>query len=228
MSSNELTVQRETGVANNYDPEALKIFREAMENFTTRINRAPKKENIQTHQGYQYLPISFVEKKLDQMYFGLVQYECMSYQQIFNEMVCHARIKVFHPVALTWLNYDGIGSSVIQQDANTKVCDFNFNKKANAMQLASPKAYAEAIKNAAKKIGKIFGSDINRKFEDEYQPIVTKNRPTTEQKEEERITYLIQDAETVKDLLLFRNNVPESLQHLFNDKMTELEGLSNA
>lgn len=221
---NELTVQRETGVANNYDPEALKIFREAMENFTTRINRAPKKENIQTHQGYQYLPISFVEKKLDQMYFGLVQYECISYQQIFNEIVCHARIKVFHPVALTWLNYDGIGSSVIQQDANTKVCDFNFHKKANAMQLASPKAYAEAIKNAAKKIGKIFGSDINRRHEDEYEPIITKNKPTSEQKELERILHLINDAETLQDLLNISNNIPESLRHEYNDAIEALGG----
>lgn len=221
---NELTVQRETGVANNYDPEALKIFREAMENFTTRINRAPKKENIQTHQGYQYLPISFVEKKLDQMYFGLVQYECISYQQIFNEIVCHARIKVFHPVALTWLNYDGLGSAVIQQDANTKVAEFTYHKKANAMQLTSPKAYAEAIKNAAKKIGKLFGSDINRKFEDEYEPIITKNKPTSEQKELERIMHLINDAETLQDLLNISNNIPESLRHEYNDAIEALRG----
>jgi hypothetical protein len=32
----------------------------------------------------------------------------------------------------------------------------------------APKAYAEAIKNAAKKIGKKYGADLNRKFEESY------------------------------------------------------------
>jgi hypothetical protein len=84
-------------------------------------------------------------------------------------VACHARIKVFHPVINQWLNYDGVGSAVIQQDAGTKVIDFQLFKKPNALQLTLPKAYAEAIKNAAKKIGKRYGADLNRKIEDDYE-----------------------------------------------------------
>lgn len=141
-----------------------------LEKFTTNLNKAPNQAKIAKHkQGYLYIPISTIEKDLAKMFFGLVQYEVISSVQVFNEILVTARIKVFHPVIQQWLNYDGVGSAVIQQDANTKVQDFHLAKKSNAMQLAFPRAYAEAIKNASKKIGKKFGSDLNRELEDNYQ-----------------------------------------------------------
>lgn len=144
---------------------------EKLQNFTSLLNESPDPKKIQKHQGYEYIPISVIEKDLDKIYNGLVQYECLSYSNIFNEITAHARIKVFHPVLHQWFNYDGLGSAVIQQDSGTKVIEFMNYKKANALQLTLPKAYAEAIKNAAKKIGKRFGADVNRKFEDEYSPL---------------------------------------------------------
>lgn len=148
-------------------PEDQREFRIRMERFTARLNQEPVA--VEKHQGYLYVPISFVEKDLFKQFFGLVQYEVLSYTSIFNEVACHARIKVFHPVINQWLNYDGVGSAVIQQDANTKIIDFQLFKKPNALQLTLPKAYAEAIKNAAKKIGKRYGADLNRKIEDDYE-----------------------------------------------------------
>lgn len=205
------------------DSDAVKEFRRNLENFTKLLNTAPKKEDIKSHQGYDYLPISYVEKKLDRFYFGLVQLECVSYSQIFNEISCHSRIKVFHPVLLQWLNYDGLGSALIQQDGGTKVMDFQLYKKANALQLALPKAHAEAIKNAAKKIGKAFGSDINRKFEDEYAPMYKAEKiPTSSEKELERMAHLINDAESLKDLDALKSVVPNELLDLFNEKSIAL------
>lgn len=140
-----------------------------LENFTNNLNRAPNPQKIATHEGYQYIPISAVEKDLMKMFFGLVQFEIVSFQQILNEFVVHARIKVFHPVLEEWLNYDGIGAGMFQQKANTPIQDFFQYKLKNAGKITVPNAYAEAIKNGAKKIGKRFGSDLNRKFEDNYQ-----------------------------------------------------------
>lgn len=206
------------------DPEAIAVFREKMQNFTKILNAAPKKEKIKQHQGYEYLPISTVEKELDKMFFGLVQYECVSYSQIFNEIACHARIKVFHPVINQWMVYDGLGSAVIQQDSGTKVYDFNQFKKANALQLTLPKAYAEAIKNAAKKIGKRFGADINRKHEDEYEPMPIKvSKKSKNELEDERVLHLIQDAQTIEELDKIKNTVPEHLRPEWNDRCMELE-----
>lgn len=140
-----------------------------LENFTNNLNRAPNPQKIATHEGYQYIPISAVEKDLMKMFFGLVQFEIVSFQQILNEFVVHARIKVYHPVLQEWLNYDGIGSGMFQQKAGTPLQDFFQYKLKNAGKITVPNAYAEAIKNGAKKIGKRFGSDLNRKFEDNYQ-----------------------------------------------------------
>jgi len=161
-------------------------FRSQLEAFTKLLNYAPNPKKIAKHkQGYLYLPVSVVEKDLFKMFFGMVQYEVLKSEQIFNEILVTARIKVLHPVLNQWLNYDGVGSSVIQQDANTKVMDFHQFKKPNAMQLAFPKAYAEAIKNAAKKIGKRFGADINRDIEDNYEGFIKAQKE--EKKEEETV-----------------------------------------
>ena len=230
MENTEIQLTRnQNALSISADPEVIKQFRINLENFTTRLNKPPKKEKIQKHQGYEYLPISVVEKELDKMFFGLVQYECLSYQQIFNEIACHARIRVFHPVIMQWVNYDGLGSAVIQQDANTKVIDFHQFKKPNALQLTLPKAYAEAIKNAAKKIGKLFGADINRKFEDQYEPIVSgKEKKTPQRVHEERMAKLIKDCASIEELAKYRKDTPESLYELLDDKFTQLsEGLNN-
>lgn len=173
----ELSLMNENDqLAKVADDSQIKEFRIKIQNFTKLLNSSPEKTKIQKHQGYDYLPISHIEKELDKLFFGLVQYEVITYQQIFNEISCHARIKVFHPVINQWMQYDGLGSAVIQQDANTKVAEFNLYKKGNALQLALPKAYAEAIKNASKKIGKRFGADLNRKFEDVYEPMIKEEK----------------------------------------------------
>lgn len=215
-------------LATSEDANAIQDFRDKLQNFTMLLNKAPQKEKIQTHEGYQYLPISVVEKELDKLFFGLVQYECLSYNQIFNEIACHARIKVFHPVIQQWINYDGLGSAVIQQDKDTKVSDFGIFKKQNALQLALPKAYAEAIKNAAKKIGKRFGADINRKFEDIYEPMVAKSvQPVAEAKkdvEAERIRKMLKDYPTVSELMKVKSKIPTEYQSLFTERFAELGG----
>lgn len=168
METGVTTTTTETGLETSSQADQRKQFIKELESFTKSLNLTPNPVKVQQHQGYDYIPISTIEKDLDKVYFGLVQYEVIDYKQIFNEVACHARIKVFHPILRQWLHYDGLGAAVIQQDANTKVADFMLHKKANAGQLTFPKAYAEAIKNAAKKIGKRFGSDLNRKFEDNY------------------------------------------------------------
>lgn len=176
------------GLALGNDAEAVRDFRRKMQEFTKKLNTAPDKDKIRVREEpgqkpYKYLPISTVEKDLFKMYFGLVQFEILNYYHVLNEVVVTARIKVFHPVIYQWLNYDGIGAGLLQQDAKTKVADFIHYKKGNSQKLASPNAYAEAIKNGAKKIGKRFGSDLNREFEDFYSGF---NIPVDEREEKDK------------------------------------------
>lgn len=152
----------------------------SLEKFTATLNIPPTANRIATHEGRPYIPISFVEKDLFKMYFGLVQYEIISFSQILNEFVVHARIRVFHPVIKQWLNYDGIGCGMFQQTAGTPIEEFFKYKLKNGGKLTVPNAYAEAIKNGAKKIGKRFGSDLGRKFEDNYQGFIKESPEVTE------------------------------------------------
>lgn len=213
--NNESEIANRTNGAITFDPLIKR-----MEDFTSILNEEPLKEKIQKHQGYEYIPISVIEKDLDRIYSGLVQYECISYCQIFNEIACHARIKVFHPVIMQWMSYDGLGSAVIQQDSGTKVIDFSNYKKANALQLTLPKSYAEAIKNAAKKIGKRFGADVNRKFEDEYTPFsesLTESKEIPKEKIESipvEVCDYISMAETTENLTAIYNEY----KHLQSNK----------
>lgn len=153
------------------NPEALK----QIEAFTSRLNVDPKKESLQDtpDKKAKYIPIGIIENELRQDFAGLVQYEIISERRELNEYIVAARIKVFHPVILQWLSFDGIGATQIMQDSGANLSSFSETKKKNALETNAPKAYAEAIKNAAKKIGKKYGADINRKFEDSYEPLNT-------------------------------------------------------
>lgn len=141
-----------------------------LEDFQKKLSTPPVPEILQATPDNKavYLPISFVENQLREDFMGLVQFEIVSERREINEYIVVARIKVFHPVAGQWLTFDGIGSGAIMQDSGTSLDQFTIAKKKNALEMGAPKVYAEAIKNAAKKIGKKYGADLNRKFEDDY------------------------------------------------------------
>jgi hypothetical protein len=144
-----------------------------LENFTKRLNQAvPPGTTQKTPDGKaEYLPIDLIENMLREDFAGLVQMSVVSERRELNEYIVHARIEVFHPVAMMWLKYDGIGVTVIMQDSGATLEAFNNTKKKNALEMNAPKAYSEAIKNAAKKIGKKYGGSLNRKHEDHYEAV---------------------------------------------------------
>lgn len=227
MSTELSTINQNQSLSIGADPEVIAKFREALQNFTKLLNKAPKKEKIQKQETWEYLPISTVEKSLGKLFFGQVEYLVIDYRQIFNEISCHARLIVMHPVTFQKMTFDGLGSAVIQQDKNTKVSDFMLYKKPNALQTALPKSYAAAVKSAAKKIGKYFGSDLNRKFEDEYEPMPIKTKATKDEIEADRISHLIKDCDTIAELKKLEQHVPSILLDMYNEKMIELEGEIN-
>lgn len=146
-----------------------------LEEFNKRLQEKPDPKNLQkTPDGKaEYLPIDFVENQLREDFAGLVEFTVISERRELNEYIVHARITVVHPVAMMKLNYDGIGVTQIMQDKDATLAQFNETKKKNALEMNAPKAYSEAIKNAAKKIGKKYGGSVNRKHEDNYVGIYT-------------------------------------------------------
>lgn len=149
-----------------------KDFLDKMQKFQKQLDRKPT-QVIQEEQGgqkYLQLPITYVEHLLKKFYFGLYQIEVVSYGMMVNEITVHVRLKVFHPVLGQWLTYDGLAAMPVMMASGSKVNEFIEKKKTKAIALNLPAAYSMAVKNAAKKIGKVFGADLNRKFEDTYNP----------------------------------------------------------
>jgi hypothetical protein len=165
----ELQVQPRSDAAVMLSP-LPRDFLIRMQKFQKSIDRPPQhviEESIGGER-FKHLPISYCEHLLKKVFFGLYEIKVLQVQMIVNEVVVTARVRVFHPVAGVWLEYDGVGAIPVLQDAGTKVEAFIQSKKRKAIALNMPAAYAIAIKNACKKIGKIFGADLNRKHEDNY------------------------------------------------------------
>lgn len=136
--------------------------------FNEILNRRPLQPMVRQHQGYLYLPIRYHKRLAQQLYLGRTKEEVISFEQIFNEICVHFRLHYCHPITNEWLFVDGLGSSQIMQDKDTKVADFAFHKKPNALQTCLPKAKSEAYKNATSQLGAIFGGDLNRKVDADY------------------------------------------------------------
>ena len=152
--------------------------------FQEFLNREPKDTELErTPDGKAvYLPISFVEMTLDELYLGLWGTENFKWSAIGNEVQGSLELVVTHPITGTQLRRSGAGSIVIMVDAlsqeekqrlskqqiNLYALDPS-NKKSNALDMAFPKLQAECVKNAAKSLGKIFGRDLNRKKTDVFK-----------------------------------------------------------
>ena len=149
--------------------ETLRI---QLQEFTKRLNADPNPEEFDmTPDGKaRTLPISFVEMTLDEIFLGQWESTQPRFQQIFNEVVGTVELTVWHPITGRKITRSGWASVVITQDKDAQVSDFNMTKKKNALDLSFPKLGAEALKNAARSFGKIFGRDINRKKQDTFKP----------------------------------------------------------
>ncbi len=66
---------------------------------------------------------------------------------------------------------DGIGASPIQTAKGSAATDFT-QVNTSAVQMAAPAAESYALKDAAEKLGRIFGKDINRKDTIDIAPVL--------------------------------------------------------
>jgi len=140
-----------------------------LEQFGAALSQDPPAEELKTKSGKLYLPISFIENKLDEIFgFACWSYEFRDIKIVTNEIVGIVDLKVFHPIAKTWITRSGAASTMIQQVSGSDVSDVNAKIK-NALEKGFPKLKSDCLKNAAKSIGKIFGRDLNRDKVDSYE-----------------------------------------------------------
>lgn len=159
----------------------------ACEKFTSALNSAPSPSKIKERQRTKYIPISGIEAELDRMFAGLWQTKNMTYQVIVNEIVVSIELQVFHPVANQWISRFGVGAAQIRQSSGANISDINAKIK-NALEMDVAHAKADAIKNAAKSLGKLFGRDLGRKAADvsQYEPILLNKIKQLKKQEDEK------------------------------------------
>lgn len=169
MSENKL--QRYSG--NVVAPEALEdaiAQFKGIADFQKLINSSPnalglKVETNKLANNSLYIPIGELERGLDQIYSGLWNLYVDDVRIVVNEILYTVTLEVFHPIAKTWLRRVGTGAVQIRMRKDSDITDIN-SKIKNALQADAPHALSEAVKNAAKKFGLVFGRGLNR--DDDY------------------------------------------------------------
>lgn len=154
-----------------------KSVQTACEAFQRKLNEAPPANEIQTNEaagGSQYLPISFVQMKLDELYYGLWESEITHVQVVANEIIGYGYLEVTHPVTGGKIRRAGAAAVMVQMKSEKaggtgRISDVE-NKIKNTLVKDFPHLKAEIEKSAAKSLGKIFGRDLNRKHVDNYNP----------------------------------------------------------
>ncbi len=184
MSSKEVTKQ----------DGATGINAKQVESFTKLLHTEPAPRDVLVNKnagGSKYLPISIIETKLDEMFFGLWQAKNFRWQVVANEIVGSIELGVFHPVAKEWVWREGAGAVLIQQAKGSAITDIG-SKIKNTLVKDFPHLKAECIKNAAKSLGVAFGRNLNRAYWDEYQPLSEK----MQQSKDDEILALLDSAKT--------------------------------
>jgi hypothetical protein len=145
-----------------------------LQNFQARLNAAPNPKEVKENKASgmaKYLPISFIEMTLDEYFFGLWETKDFKWQVCGNEIVGSITLRYKHPVTGDWLERTGAAATMIRLRKDSNVTDISA-KIFNALEMDFPHLKADCLVNACRSIGKLFGRDLNRAFEDQYRPLV--------------------------------------------------------
>ena len=127
------------------------------------LNQEPKKEWIKDHpivKNIKYLPIERVEWMLTNIFIKW-RVEVRDYKLIGNSVCVNVRLNYLSPVTNEWDYQDGLGAAPLQTDKDAGAIEFD-KLKNDAVMKALPAAESYAVKDAAEKLGKLFGKDLNR------------------------------------------------------------------
>jgi hypothetical protein len=138
------------------------------------LNQEPPGAWLKDHpmaKGIKYLPIERIEYMLTRI-FKRWNVEVRQVQVIANSVVVTIRLYYQDVLSQETLWQDGVGASPIQTDKGAGAMDWNKTKN-DAVMKSAPAAESYAVKDAAEKIGKLFGKDMNRADKIMYDTLPT-------------------------------------------------------
>lgn len=155
------------------------------------LHKNPPSNEIQTNtfaNNSKYVPISFLEMNLDELFFGAWETQNFQYLVIANEIVGSLELRYFHPTLKIWVTRVGAGAVQIQMVSVKKGGSGDItnikDKITNTLTKDFPHLKAECFRNACQSIGKLFGRDLNREHADQYQPILKKQVPSISEEQQ--------------------------------------------
>jgi len=167
-------------IDNKLDEKVKKDMLVKVEKMIVLLNKKP--EMVKTFgsgkTAFDYVPISYVENTLDEIFFGHWETYDFQYMQVLNEMIGSLTLSFIHPISGEKIRRVGSASIQIMQDSGAPLSAFTDSKK--ALVMGFPRLKAECFKNAALSIGKVFGKDLRRDTVDHYSALIpiTDENPT--------------------------------------------------
>jgi hypothetical protein len=137
------------------------------------LNQKPKDDWVKNHpfaKGVKYIPIERIEYLLTRLFIKW-SVEVKQIQTIANSCVVTVRLHYQNIEDNEWSWQDGIGAAPIQTEKEAGAMEWD-KVRTDSVMKSAPAAESYAIKDAAEKIGKIFGKDLNRKDEIGYDTLM--------------------------------------------------------
>jgi len=140
------------------------------------LNASPREEWTRDHpmaKGVKYIPIGIIEYLLTSIFIKW-RVEIRKTELIANSVVVTVRLHYKDPISSDWEWTDGLGASPVQTDKGAAATDFT-KVKNDAIMKCAPAAESFAIKDAAEKLGRLFGKDLNRRDTMSYESLKKKS-----------------------------------------------------
>ena len=137
------------------------------------LNQQPPAKWCKQHpmaKNVKYIPIDKVEYLLTKI-FRTWSVEIRNTTTIANSAVVTIRLHYADPITGEKLYQDGVGASPIHTKSGKGAMDWN-EVNTDSVMKAVPASESYAVKDAAEKIGRIFGKDLNRKDLIGYESLI--------------------------------------------------------
>lgn len=205
------------------------------------LNQEPKKDWMKDHPiakvevkdasgnkvkaPVKYLPIERVEWLLTNIFISW-KFEILREGLIANSAYVTGRLHYRNPITGEWDWMDGTGAQPLQTESGAGATEFD-KIKSSAVQIGLPAAESYAVKDAAEKLGKLFGKDMNRADKIAYDTLYGKFDLPASDLEGLKKQYIELIDKQDKDLAnILKNEVKEIEKSgkLTIEKLTELIG----
>jgi hypothetical protein len=143
------------------DDKLIELVR--MDEFLALVNLEPPASFVKDHpftKNVKFMPIDKIELLLTKL-FQEWRVEVLREGQLFNSVYVAVRLHYKHPFS-GWTWQDGYGAVPVKTKQGAAASDMGAILN-DAIMTGLPAAESFAVKDAAEKIGKLFGKDLNRR-----------------------------------------------------------------